>query len=374
MVEQTDCDVIYLDSLGLRYHQCESTSHNHAYRDGWHPNVGELLGKVVAATDAVKKDVPIFTEDYSSDLNGMKVGASHGINIQDAMELTQKGFDCDLTGTNLFRFYFPKFKFIELEPKNLTGVSMAMFNGNATHHHFTEGDMIRPMTEMVRVWGDNIAAFMSETPKPLVETGRDDVFMNQWPDGDKLLCTVWNMGNQDPQAATFNFEPGRGRHCVDVFNHEELKSNRGQIRMQAPANRLAAFAEMPRKLAVSQEKDGQLLVHCPEGVTSPVLNVFAKVNHKPSREIVFEDNFDGKGRLDGSKWSGVDDHQNQTGQGTATFTGGGTLWSNAGNGAKWDYTKTRTLEVSFPFPQRTRWQQFHSGLARAGRGTHGAPF
>ena len=353
VIEQTDPDVIYMDGVGLSYDTCEDTAHDHPYKDGWQVAVGKLFKTVADAADEVKPGIPLYSEFWSSDLNSRLVSGTFAPNVERGVNTTAAGSKLTLTGTNLFRFYFPDFKFMEIASQNEEAISMALFNGNGFHHFFDKTELYPFLNECTRVWGQNIDAWMAEEPEPLVDTGNDQVFMNKFPDSPKAIYTLWNVGGSNLTDAPLAVPSRDGFHCVDLFNHRELARNGENLLVDVPLKKVSIFAELPRRLAVHSLADGSFKASW-SALSQPSLLVWARpiVPLEPAT-VVFEDNFDGAaGKIDAYKWIDMG-YVSLTGNGTALFIKGHTNWSNFRNGFGWDYTKPHTFELAFRFPSYT---------------------
>ena len=348
LVQQTNCDAIYLDSMALRYNMCEDKAHNHPYKRGWHKNVEEVFENVSNHIDRVKQNTPVFAEFYSSGINARYISGSYSPVVTAAIGLTRQGFDFAKTGTNLYRFYFPQYKVIEIMPYDREGIGLSLFNGNAMHHYFITSHLWPLLTECARVWGQNVEAFTSDHPEALVDTGVDDLFMNKFPGENKTIYTLWNSGQADCPAAPILFPVKADHRYIDLFNHKKLKTEKNKLLVNAPVKEIAIFAEFPEILDINTESTGDITVNYNGMFTAPSLVIYAKTkNEKPT--LLFEDNFTGKCDLEPDKWLVPNkDNARLSGNDTAIFQTTGN-WTNPDNSQQWNYTKTHTVEISCRF-------------------------
>jgi hypothetical protein len=256
VVSQTDPDAIYLDSVGLRYYYCEDTLHDHPYRRGWYNNVKELLRRVRAAIDPVKPDVPLYLEYVSTDINTQYMSGCFSPVVNASMGMTQQGIDIAPTGTNLFRFYFPDFKMIEIVPETKLGFGLAFFNGNGIHGYF-EGGIEPVVAELTRVWRDNKDAFTTDRPEALLETGLSGIYMNKFPTSQKVIYTTYNHGNDVKKDMILRLEHKSGYHYVDLFRHTPIDCTAdgkyAALKLTFEGKEVGCIGELPDAMQVDRE-------------------------------------------------------------------------------------------------------------------------
>ena len=352
VIRESDGDVLYLDSVAIRFHLCEDTTHDHPYRDGYHVNVREFLTKTAQALDKVKPGVPFFSELWSTDINAQIPSGCYSNAVHNAVDMTEKGMTCAKTGTHLLRFFVPQVKFIEIVDEEEEEIGLSLFNGNAVHQSFNKMDLWPFFVDCVRVWGGNARAFASDHPEALIETSCDNIQMNKFPADGKAVYTLWNSSYQDAVDQPIEFKAAPGRHYVELFAHKELKPKGDTLPVSLAARRCGAFADLPQILSVRGKAEGSLHVGTSKPVANGSLSVLARVRGNRGGKVLFEDTFDGTGGMDPQKWTVSDGSKGQrTGHGTALVENG-TNWLNRKNGLQWDYTKPHTVEVAFRLGRR----------------------
>ena len=279
VLSESNVDAIYLDSMALRCWPCEDTAHGHPAGKGWHRNVGGTLKRVTEELDKVKPNTPLYCEFYSSDINSQYMHGSYSPGVAVAESVTKQGFDFCRAGTCLFRFYFPKFKTIDICDINEKNLGMALFNGNGTHDFFNKPEIWPYLNECARVWNQNVGAFTSDRPEALAETGNDDILMNIFPDRDKALYTLWNGSNEGMTRTLVGLKPKVGRRYVELFTHREVPAQGGEgLLVDLPKDRVAVVAELPQALKVEKgEAEGQLVASYDGSYDKPALKVYAKL-------------------------------------------------------------------------------------------------
>jgi hypothetical protein len=290
VARQTNTDAIYMDSLGLRFHQCEDPAHNHPFKRGWRRNVGEAFKRVAEEIDKAKKNTVIYTEYYSSDINSQHLNGSYNPGVGSSQGITQKGFDFCRTGTNLFRFYFPDFKLIEIMNQDEPSIGLALFNGNGIHEFFTDKAIWPFLEECGRIWSQNVDAFTSDYPEPLLETGNDDIYMNKFPTDKKTVYTIWNASDNAIEAGAIDFNLPEGLRCVDLLRHQEVPFDAGKIKVDLPSKRVALVATLPHVLNCHQADPNSIELSYGEALHRPSIVVYYKTADRwENKQFEFEE-------------------------------------------------------------------------------------
>ena len=73
-----------------------------------------------------------------------------------------------------------------------------------------------------RVLRENTSNFISQNYTPLLQTLKDNVFVNRWDKSDKTIYTVFSLVPEGFSEALFAVDNKPNTHYVDIFNHEEL--------------------------------------------------------------------------------------------------------------------------------------------------------
>jgi hypothetical protein len=274
---QTNCDAIYLDSVGIRMYECEQPSHFHRPRRDWYESVRKLYIAVAEQVDAVHPDAVFYSESYGSGLNSRYTNGAYGYFLHEMKDLRAQGFDFPRAGTNLLRFYFPQYKFTEIIGDERDEIAWALFNGNAVHSYFHTEAIFPFLNECVRIWEQNLAAWTSDSPQPLLETGRHDLYMNAFPDGDKIIYTLWNGADEDLMNVPVTLTADADRHYVDLFHHHDIAADTSAISVDVPLGEVAIIAALPRSLKVCEDASGELAVTATAQLPEPSIRVFIAV-------------------------------------------------------------------------------------------------
>lgn len=288
VLREANLDAVYLDSMALRFWMCEDSAHGHAPGEGWRRNVGEALQRVDREIDRVKPNTPVYCEYWSSDINAQLMNGSYSPGVAVAQGVTAKGFDFCRTGTNLFRFYFPKFKIIEICDVNEKNVGMALFNGNGLHEYFGNQAVWPYLNECARIWEQNLGAFTSDQPEALLETGVDNLFMNKFPSGAKMVYTFWNSSSAAMTETPVAMQSKPTHRYVELFSHREFSAQDGALRVDVPSERAAVVAELPITLKLEKSESGEIAASYEGNFQAPSLLIYAKIGDQwQSRSLPF---------------------------------------------------------------------------------------
>ncbi|MBU2652205.1 MAG: formylglycine-generating enzyme family protein [Bacteroidetes bacterium] len=184
---------------------------------------GWSSGKYQRAADSIKAGVIMYSEGMAvvKDMPGIVSGRVHN-----AIYLSPP--------LNLNKLIKPDFAiFRVLEPKDIDlhrEVAIAFFNGYGSELNFyAPGRPEETMRDFhflektTRLLRENTGSFLQYDWTPLVPTLKDSVWVNSWPLGDKEIYTVLSMYPEGYEGPLFEVEPGRDRHLVSLWRHEELE-------------------------------------------------------------------------------------------------------------------------------------------------------
>ncbi len=228
IVRETDCDAIYVDSVGMRTETCYHSGHlaYHAPGEGWYRGVGQLLRKVRQAVKAVKPEAAVLTEHNSCDVNTQWLDGTLSYAVQGGQFLRAEGIDLSPTGTSLFRFYFPELKMFEWPLGGTTdveGYTLGYFNGNPCHAA-AEGAVRQALQPLARTFREHREAFLSERPEPLVPTLVEGVYANRWPVKDRVVYTLYNATGQAVSGPVLRVPGGEEATYIEVVSGRELQT------------------------------------------------------------------------------------------------------------------------------------------------------
>jgi gamma-glutamyl hercynylcysteine S-oxide synthase len=124
-------------------------------------------------------------------------------------------------------------------------IAVSFFNG-----YGTELNMFRPggrddnyrndlgyLAKTTFILRQNNDAFLDFDWTPLLETIQDNVYVNRWKSGDKVIFTVLNMRPEGINGKLFRIDSTAGRHYVSLWNHENISpiSEKGRTYLPASA-------------------------------------------------------------------------------------------------------------------------------------------
>ncbi len=242
LLKETGCDGLYLDSVGLRYQLCEDTAHGHVFGAGWLPSVQRLLQTVRTEMDKVNPEAVLYLEYLSSDVNTQYLDGSFSPCITAALGLRERGLNFQPTGTNLFRFYFPEFKFIEIMPESKEGIGLAFYNGNGIHGWHTNPDLRPYIENLAGIFEEYSDCFTSHNPVAYLQTLKAGVYANAFPGRGRTIYTLYNSNDVAVDGEVLPVESG------DSLNYEELIESR-ELKVARKAGKVTIAISMePREV------------------------------------------------------------------------------------------------------------------------------
>jgi gamma-glutamyl hercynylcysteine S-oxide synthase len=110
-------------------------------------------------------------------------------------------------------------------------IAISFFNGYGTEIHLgrpggrnenyeSDADFLALTTFNLR---QNNDAFLDKEWTPLIGTLTDDVYVNKWTSGSKIIYTVLNMRSDGFSGRLFRTDIREGKHFVSLWNHENIK-------------------------------------------------------------------------------------------------------------------------------------------------------
>ncbi len=199
LLAETDADGVVLDTKGSSSYELQ------------------------AAADSVKKGVVMYSEGMAvpKDMPGIIAGRVHN-----AIYLSP-----ELNLNKLIKPDFSIFRVCDVGEDIIhREVAIAFFNG-----YGTELNMFRPggrddnyrddldyLSHTTYILRQNNDAFLDKNWIPLIETTVDNVFVNKWESGDKIIYTILNMSSEGIYRSLFKVKETAGRHFISLWNHEEL--------------------------------------------------------------------------------------------------------------------------------------------------------
>ena len=200
IISETDADGVVLDTRGSSSYQLQ------------------------AAADSVKKGVIMYSEGMAipKDMPGIISGRVHNA-IYMSPEL------------NLNKLIKPDFSIFRVcdvgEDIIHREIAVSFFNG-----YGTELNLFRPggraenyindqlyLARTTFILRQNNDAFLDMDWTPMIETVIDNVFVNRWTSGEKIIYTILNMKPEGIIGKLFEVDTTEGKHFVSLWNHENIK-------------------------------------------------------------------------------------------------------------------------------------------------------
>ncbi len=226
--------------------------------------------KLRDAADAIRPGIVMYSEGMAvpKDMQGIVSGRVHNAIVKPPP-------------LNLNKFIKPDFAIFrvdELKGNSLhRDFSISLFNGIGTEMNiFHPG---RPdwkeqeylyLGRTTRILRENSSAFLSHDWTPLIPSLVDSVWINRWPDGDKIIYTILSLTPGGYHGPVMKAESGLEGHYVDIWWHEEITLDTLDGELYVPAQLRAfdkawsdtdregnvdAIALLPEILRVQQQVD-----------------------------------------------------------------------------------------------------------------------
>ncbi len=174
------------------------------------------------AADRVKPGVIMYSEGMAVpvDMPGIVAGRVH-----DAIFLPPP-----LNLNKLIRPDFAIFRVCQLSQGRLhREFAISFFNGYGIELNVFEPGREEWLETDYRYWGrlvrilkENSGAFLSPDWTPLIPAHKDSIWVNEWPDGEKILYTVFSLIPEGFRGPLFPVPVSEGYHYVSLYHHEEL--------------------------------------------------------------------------------------------------------------------------------------------------------
>jgi len=177
-----------------------------------------------AAADSVRKGVIMYYEGmpFIKDMPRMAASRVHNaiylspeLNIDKLIKPDCSIFRVCDTGEDIIH------REIAISFFNGYGTELNIFRpGGRDENYESDLDFLALTTFILR---QNNDAFLDKEWTPLIGTLTDDVFVNKWSSGSKIIYTVLNMRSDGFSGRLFRTDIREGRHYVSLWNHENIK-------------------------------------------------------------------------------------------------------------------------------------------------------
>lgn len=239
---ETGIDGIRLDEYGHRGYVCTSDKHQHLFAEpghnAWLQALARNVRQVHEAMDRVRPGLILTTEFPGTD---HMAAALEGAIIYD---LRREG-PVRPTPINLFRFYFPECKVMEIDvPHRERAQEFMLWNAEAAFSAFYSPAQHALLRE-------NTWVFETGRAEPLVPTLIPRVYANAFEGDGKRIVMVHNATGHTVDGPVLPVELGAEHHYVDLLTGRELVPGPdGAIALKLTRDQTVPVARLPRRLAV----------------------------------------------------------------------------------------------------------------------------
>lgn len=202
LIAETEADGVVLDSRGG----------------------GNTSPELQAAADSVRRGVIMYYEGmpFIKDMPRMAASRVHNaiylspeLNIDKLIKPDCSIFRVCDTGEDIIH------REIAIAFFNGYGTELNMFKPGRRDENFeADLDYLARTTFTLR---QNNDAFLDNNWTPLIETTIDNVFVNSWKAGEKIVYTVLNMRPEGVSGKLFKVDNTVGKHYISIWNHENLQ-------------------------------------------------------------------------------------------------------------------------------------------------------
>jgi iron(II)-dependent oxidoreductase len=227
-------------SHGAKFFICYNPWDADTRAENHYTGMAEMVGKIGAdgvvldtkgssslelqhAADSVRRGVVMYSEGMAVplDMPGIVSGRVHNALYYPPLLNLNKLIKPDFA---IFRVAELAFEPIRRE------YATSFFNGYGTELNiFKPGrpDWIeedyRFFGRTLRVLRESTSNFVQDDFVPLIPTLKDQIYVNSWPLGDKIVYTIFSIVPEGFEGPLFEGEASSGYHWVDIWEHRELQ-------------------------------------------------------------------------------------------------------------------------------------------------------
>jgi len=213
---------------------------------------GESSRELQQAADAVRPGVVVYSEGMAvpKDMTGIVSGRVHNALYYPPM----------LNLNKLIKPDFAIFRVAEVFKEPIQReYAVAFFNGYGTEinqfapgHPDYEAEQYRFLGRTSMILRENTSVFRSLDFKPLVNTHRDSLWINEWPSATKRLFTLFSLKPEGYRGPLMEIQPKEGYHWVDLWHHEEAN-----VRKVGEKNLLSGTVDPFDRYTLGTNNEGQ---------------------------------------------------------------------------------------------------------------------
>jgi iron(II)-dependent oxidoreductase len=175
------------------------------------------------AADSVRKGVVMYSEGMAitKDMPGIISGRVHNAIF----------YSPELNLNKVIKPDFSIFRVCDVgEDRNHREIAISFFNGYGTELNlFRPGrrddnyrDDLNYLAQTTFILRQNNNAFLDKNWIPFLNTSADNIYVNRWHAGSKILYTVLNMNPEGFKGKLFKISDYEGKHFISLWNHENL--------------------------------------------------------------------------------------------------------------------------------------------------------
>jgi iron(II)-dependent oxidoreductase len=129
----------------------------------------------------------------------------------------------------------------------------------------------------------NNDAFLDYNWTPLIETIHDNVYVNRWKSGDKIIFTVLNMSPDGVNGKLFRIDSTSDKHYVSLWNHENIfpVAEKGRTFLTANADGWKAAYSGTRR-----EGSVECIAELPNLIKATVKGDSIRIQHNSNGELI----------------------------------------------------------------------------------------
>jgi len=238
IVRDTGVDGIRYDQFGGRGFACFNPNHQHIFAEpghnAWMQATARLTRKSHEAIDKINPHFVLTTEYPGYDFLAASID---GYLTYEARSWTYPGFRP--VPLNVLRFYFPESKPFDLQKtgEGKRGQNWLLWNAVGV---FSTSNRYTP--ERHRVMKENSDAFDSRDVTPLIPTLEENIYANQFKNGDKTITVLLNTKGFTVDGPLLKVESKANYHYFDLLNGKEIQPQNGAISMKLRNGEVAAIA------------------------------------------------------------------------------------------------------------------------------------
>ncbi|MBC7289061.1 MAG: hypothetical protein H5T86_13690 [Armatimonadetes bacterium] len=255
----TGIDYLRIDEFGHPGYPCYSTKHKHMFapelgHNGWLQGCAEICKRAHELMDRIRPGLALTTEFYGTDHMAAYLDGAI------THEVAYRRPAIRPVPCNLFRFYFPSCKPMDLDYVHVPdGHDLKLWNAMTAFGY-------RYPDKYLRLLREHTDAFGRGALEPLVPTLRQRVYANRFSAGDKVITAVFNARPYPVDGPLFAAENATGFHYVELLSGEEAKLVRAgngpqmAVALRIEPMRVAVVARMPRLILTVDQADEGLVV------------------------------------------------------------------------------------------------------------------